>query len=110
MIQACNIPMALIPHPQGPWLEGINPVTNLQWRNGVEPLIGEGAKYCLLEPHYRGDLTVRQVGDFKDVLDTMGRDNIPQDWDGRVVIEREVAGRGCLSCFSVVPKYVPLGV
>jgi hypothetical protein len=33
----CGIPMALIPHSQGPWLEGINPVTNLQWQNGVEP-------------------------------------------------------------------------
>ena len=102
-----GIPMALIPHPQGPWLEGINPFTYLQWRNGVEPLLAEGAKYCVLEPHYRGDFVARQFGDLKDVLDTFGRDNVPQDWDGRNVIKHEVAGRGALAVFQWFPKMSP---
>jgi formylglycine-generating enzyme required for sulfatase activity len=99
-----GIPMALIPHPQGAWLEGINPITNEQWRKGVEPLLADGAKYCLLEPHHRGDLSVRQFADFKDVLDIVGRDNVPKDWDGRDAIVQEVAGRGALSVFQWFPK------
>lgn len=99
-----GIPMALIPHSQGAWLEGIHPVTNLQWQKGVEPLISEGAKYCLLEPHYRGDLSVRQFADIKDVLDTVGRDNVPKDWDGRNAIVQEVSRRGELAVFQWFPK------
>ena len=99
-----GIPMAMIPHPQGPWLEGINPVTNLQWKNGVEPLVGQGAKYCLLEPHYRGDLTARQFGDLKGLLDTVGRDNVPDDWDGRNAVVREVGKQGIITFFQWFPN------
>jgi len=81
-ITICGIPMSRIPHPQGPWLEGINPVTNLQWERGVEPFMNGGAKYCLLEPHYRGDLTARHFGDYKDLLDRVGHDNVPKNWKG----------------------------
>lgn len=77
--------MALIPHPQGPWLEGINPITNSQWSKGVDPFMNEGAKYGLLEPHYRGDLTVRHFGDIKDLLDSVGHDNVPKDWKGETI-------------------------
>jgi formylglycine-generating enzyme required for sulfatase activity len=101
---AYNIPMALIPHPQGPWLEGITPVTNLQWQAGVEPLMGQGAKYCLLEPDYRGDLMARQFGNLWDVLDTLGRDNVPESWNGREVVEREIPDRGALAFFRWFPK------
>ena len=100
----CGIPMVQIPHPQGAWLEGVNPVTNLQWQKGVEPLMSQGARYCLLEPHYRGDLMVRQFGDLRDVLDTVGRDNVPIDWDGRDAVEREITGRGVLALFQWFPK------
>jgi formylglycine-generating enzyme required for sulfatase activity len=99
-----GIPMTLIPHPQGAWLEGITPVTNLQWRRGVEPLIRDGARYCLLEPHYRGDLMARQFGNLEDVLDTVGRGNIPRDWDGLDVIDREVPGRGVLALSEWRPR------
>lgn len=84
-LAVCNIPLALIPHPQGAWLEGINPITNTQWQKGVEPFMNEGAKYCLLEPHYRGDLTARHFGDYKDLLDTVGHDNVPKGWKGGTI-------------------------
>lgn len=86
----CGIPMVFIPHPQGPWLEAINPVTNQQWRSGVEPFMSEGAKYCLLgpsrhDPHYRescrgSDLTVQNFSDYEDLLDTVGRDSVRSYW------------------------------
>ncbi len=84
----CGIPMAMIPHPQGAWLEGINSVTNLQWQRGVEPLMNEGAKYCLLESRSRGDFTARQFGDYRDLLDTIGHDNAPKSWKGEGVMCR----------------------
>ena len=101
--QVCGIPMSLIPHPQGPWLEGINSVTNLQWQKGVEPLVGQGTKYCLLEPHYCGDLSARQFADFKDLLDTVGRDKVPGDWDGRNAVVRDSDKQGIIAFFRWFP-------
>jgi len=94
-----GIPMALIPHPQGPWLEGINPVTNLQWRQGVEPLLNEGARYCLLEADYRGRFVVKHLGNLNDVMDIFGRDNVPKNWHGQNVMARSAFGRGLVAAF-----------
>lgn len=104
-----GIPMVLIPNPRGPWLEGINPVTNLQWRNGVEPLLRQGAKYCLLESRHHRDFIARQFSDLNDVLDNVGRNNIRRDWDGQDVIELEVSGRGALAVFQWSPHMSPSG-
>jgi len=84
-----GISMALIPHPQGPWLEGINPVTNLQWRRGVEPFMNEGARYGLLAPNRRQELGIRNFSHLKDLLDAVGRDKVSNDWGGRAVWREE---------------------
>jgi len=80
-----GIPMALIPHPQTPWLEGITPVTNEQWRKGVEPFMNEGAHYGLLTLHERGDPSVQHFESYKNILDTLGRDKAPKNWLGETV-------------------------
>jgi len=99
-----GIPMALIPHPQGPWLEGINPITNLQWRQGVEPLLHDGARYCLLEFHYRGDFMARKYSGLNDLMDFAGRNIVPENWGGRNVVVKKIAGRGMIALFQWLPN------
>ncbi len=107
----CGIPMALITHPQGSWLEGINPVTNLQWRKGVDSFWNEGARYCLLEPQIRGEMTVRHLESLQAVFDRVGRDNLPPAWDNQKpnwqykdsLVVREVSGLGEIALFAWNP-------
>lgn len=70
--------------------------------------MAQGAKYCLLEPH-RGDLSARQFGDFKDLLDTVGRDNVPADWDGQEAVVRDSGKQGLIAFFQWFPKMSPKG-
>ncbi len=99
----CGIPMVHIPHPQTPWLEGVNPITNLQWKNGVEPLMGQGAKYCLVETDGQGETTARQFRDLRTALETIGYDHVPKGWDGKSLIAREIPKRGVAGLFQWFP-------
>lgn len=95
--------MALIPHPQAPWLEGIDAVTNAQWRRGVDPVLTNGGRYCVLEPDGGGRFLPRHFQSLRDVIDLMGSDGVPAGWDGREPIERETGSRGLLACFQWLP-------
>ncbi|HEX5036218.1 MAG TPA: hypothetical protein VFX30_03575 [bacterium] len=85
-----GIPMEPVIHPQGPWLEGVTPVTNLQWRRGIDSLLSQGAKYCVLEPHYRGHHVLKHFGSLEDACDLFGRDNVPSSWDGKNALRMEI--------------------
>ncbi len=83
--------------PLGNYCVAQHAASNKDWDQTARHVIsqsGTGVAYAALQRNLRGEYSVRQLGNVKDVADLVGRDNMPRSWDGSTFV------RGGVACFQ----------
>ncbi len=109
-VPGLNIPMVEMKPPSANYRVSVKPNTplgnycvaqhaasNKDWDQTARHVIsqsGTGVAYAALQRNLRGEYSVRQLGNVKDVADLVGRDNMPKNWKGSTF------ERGGVACFQ----------